>query len=108
MGQETGDRICTVLLDGIKTTHLFDAIKLPKEVAVIPHWVHQMDDSDITEGKRRAHQQTKERATLPVNIEAPFLWGFPPDSVGKEAACNSGHYLHCRRPGFDPWDGKIP
>ena len=108
MGQETGDRICTVLLDEIKTTHLFDAIKLPKEVAVIPRWVHQMDDSDITEGKRRAHQQTKERATLFINIQAPFLWGFPPDSVGKEAACNSGHYLHCRRPGFDPWDGKIP
>ena len=29
--------------------------------------------------------------------------GFPCDSVGKKSACKK-----CRRPGFDPWVGKIP
>ena len=28
--------------------------------------------------------------------------GFPGGSAGKESA------LQCGRPGFDPWDGKIP
>ena len=28
--------------------------------------------------------------------------GFPGGSDGKESACN------CKRPGFDPWDRKIP
>ena len=31
-----------------------------------------------------------------------FILGFPDGSVGKESACR------CRRPGFDPWVGKIP
>ena len=26
----------------------------------------------------------------------------------KESACNAGVCVQCRRPGFDPWDGKIP
>ena len=59
MGQGTGDRISPGPLDAIKTTRLFDAIELPKEVAVIHRWGHQMDESDITEGKRRAHRQRK-------------------------------------------------
>ena len=29
-------------------------------------------------------------------------------SVGKESACNVGDHPQCRRPGFDPWVGKIP
>ena len=108
MEQETGDRISPCPLDEIKTTRLLDAIKPPKEVAVIYRWGHQMDDSDITEGNRRTHRQTKKTDSQSINTQAPLLWGFPHDSVGKEAACNSGHYLQCRRPGFDPWVGKIP
>ena len=30
-----------------------------------------------------------------------FYLGFPAGSEGKVS-------LQCRRPGFDPWDGKIP
>ena len=30
------------------------------------------------------------------------IMGFPGGSDGKESACK------CRRPGFDPWVGKIP
>ena len=108
MEQETGDRISPCPLDAIKTTCLFDAVKLPKEVAVTHRWGHQMDDSDITEGNRRTHWQTKKTASLSINTQAPLLWGSPHDSVGKEAACNSGHYLQCRRLEFDPWLGKIP
>jgi len=39
---------------------LLDAIKLPKEVAVIHCRGHQKDDPDITMGNRRADQQVKE------------------------------------------------
>ena len=39
---------------------LLDAIKLPKEVAVIHCQGHQKDDPDITVGNRRADQQVKE------------------------------------------------
>ena len=28
--------------------------------------------------------------------------GLPGSSVGKESACNAGHYLRCRKPRFDP------
>ena len=31
-----------------------------------------------------------------------WSWGFPGGSESKESACN------CRRPGFNPWVGKIP
>ena len=31
-----------------------------------------------------------------------FNWGFPGGSDGKESVCQ------CKRPGFDPWVGKIP
>ena len=30
------------------------------------------------------------------------IWGLPCGSAGKESTCQ------CRRPGFDPWGGKIP
>jgi len=30
------------------------------------------------------------------------MWGFPGGTSGKEPTCQ------CRRPGFDPWVGKIP
>ena len=29
-------------------------------------------------------------------------------SVGKESTCNVGDHPQCRRPGFNPWVGKIP
>ena len=29
-------------------------------------------------------------------------------AVGKEPICNARDDLQCRRPGFDPWVGKIP
>ena len=32
-----------------------------------------------------------------------IILGFPDSSVGKESTCQ----LQCRRPGFDPWVGKI-
>ena len=41
---------------------LLDAIKLPKEVAVIHCQGHQWDDSDIAEGNRWADQQAKNAA----------------------------------------------
>ena len=34
--------------------------------------------------------------------------GLPGGSVSKESACNAGDHPQCRRPGFDPWVGKIP
>ena len=34
--------------------------------------------------------------------------GFLGGSVSKESTCNAGDCLQCRRPGFDPWVGKIP
>ena len=40
--------------------------------------------------------------TLLLNI-----LGFPGGSVGKEFACNAGDSLQLRRPGFNPWVGKI-
>ena len=33
--------------------------------------------------------------------------GFPGVSVNKESSCNAGHFLQCRKPGFDPCIGKI-
>ena len=34
--------------------------------------------------------------------------GFPGVSVGKECACSARDHRQPRRPGFDPWVGKIP
>ena len=96
MEQETGDRISPCPLDAIKTTCLFDAIKLPKEVAVIHCQGHQRDDSDITEGSRRADQQAKEAATQPFNIQAPLLWGkFPTDIKPQYSPKECHHSLSC-------------
>ena len=48
------------------------------------------------------------------NLKISFIYlvdyiskGFPGGSVGKESAYNAGNFLQCRRPGFDPWVGKI-
>ena len=54
--------------------HLLDAIKLPKEVAVIHCQGHQRDDSDIAEGNRQANQLAKKAATQTFNTQAPLLW----------------------------------
>ena len=35
-----------------------------------------------------------------------YLWDT--GSVIKESAFNAGDHLQCKRPGFDPWVGKIP
>ena len=43
-------------------------------------------------------EEPLERDRLPT----PIFLGFPGGSVSKESA------LQCRRPGFDPWVGKIP
>ena len=34
--------------------------------------------------------------------------GFPGVSVSTESACSAGAWLQFRRPGLDPWVGKIP
>ena len=39
---------------------------------------------------------------LLVCKDLPYLWGLPGGSGHKESACQ------CRRPGLDPWVGKIP
>ena len=36
-----------------------------------------------------------------------FSKGFPGGSAGKESAYKAGNFLQCRRPGLDPWVGKI-
>ena len=38
--------------------------------------------------------------SLLLNTLSRFVWGFPYGSAGKESTC--------RRPGFNPWVGKIP
>ena len=44
-----------------------------------------------------------------IQLMTKHWWekGFPGDSVSKESTGNSGDYLQCRRPEFDPWVGKI-
>ena len=32
-----------------------------------------------------------------------YMWGFPGGVSGKEPTCRK-----CKRPGFEPWVGKIP
>ena len=34
--------------------------------------------------------------------------GFPGVSIGEEFACSARDHRQPRRPGFDPWVGKIP
>ena len=48
------------------------------------------------------HQFFSVRLSLWSNSHIHPYWGFPDSSVGKRI------HLQCRRPGFDPWVGKIP
>ena len=57
---------------------------------------HQRDDSDITEGSRRAGQQAKEAATQPFNTQVPLLWDkFPTDIKPQYSPKECHHSLCC-------------
>ena len=75
----------------------WDAIKLPKEVAVIHCQGHQRDDSDTTVGNRRANQQVKKKKTKKAaiqsfNTQAPLLWNKIPSDIKSQYSPEKGQH----------------